>query len=166
MIIAIFYSGGIHWPALLVAAALLTGVAARRRARVFWAPGYVLLGIGAWAVFYESGVHATLAGMALGLLAPARPPGPDVAVEEWSVDLAEEPSAGELKTMTNLAKSTVSLTERLQHLLHSVTSSLIVPLFALASAGVIFQARWLEAPGADAVAAGVGLALVWASWSG
>ncbi len=160
MVIAIFYSGGIHWPALLVAAALLAGVAGLRRARVFWAPGYLLLGVGAWAAFYESGVHATLAGVALGLLAPARPLAPDVVVEEWSVDLAEEPSAGELKTMTTLAKSTVSVTERLQHSLHPVTSYLIVPLFALANAGVVFQAGSLQAPGASAVAAGVGLALV------
>jgi NhaA family Na+:H+ antiporter len=113
-----------------------------------------------WAAFFESGVHATLAGVALGLLVPARPLAPDVVVEEWSVALAEEPSAGDLKTMTNLAKSTVSRTERLQHLLHPVTSYLIVPLFALANAGVVFQATSLEAPGAGAVAAGVGLALV------
>ncbi|MDP8992428.1 MAG: Na+/H+ antiporter NhaA [Actinomycetota bacterium] len=160
VIIAIFYSGGINWPALLVAAGLLTGVVALRRARVFWAPGYVLLGVGVWAAVYESGVHATLAGVALGLLAPARPLAPDVVVEEWSVDLAEEPSAGELKTMTDLARSTVSVTERLQHMLHPVTSYLIVPLFALANAGVAFQARSLEAPGASAVAGGVGLGLV------
>ena len=159
-IIAIFYSAGIQWPALLVAAALLGGVAVLRRARVFWTPGYVLLGLGVWAAFYESGVHATLAGVALGLLAPARPLAPDVVVEEWSVDLAEEPSARELKTMTNLAKSTVSVTERLQHMLHPVTSYLIVPLFALANAGVAFQAESLEAPGAGAVAAGIGLGLV------
>jgi NhaA family Na+:H+ antiporter len=159
-IIAIFYSGGIHWPALLAAAALLVGVAALRRARVFWAPGYVLLGVGVWVAFYESGVHATLAGVALGLLAPARPLAPNVVVEEWSVDLAEEPSAGELKTMTNLAKSTVSVTERLQHMLHPLTSYLIVPLFAVANAGVVFQATSLEAPGASDVAVGVGLALV------
>ncbi|HSH59588.1 MAG TPA: Na+/H+ antiporter NhaA [Acidimicrobiales bacterium] len=159
-IIAVFYSGGIQWSALLVAAALLAGVAALRRARVFWAPGYLILGVGVWVAFYESGVHATLAGVALGLLAPARPLAADVVVEEWSVDLAEEPSAGELKTMTNLAKSTVSVTERLQHMLHPVTSYLIVPLFALANAGVVFEARALEAPGASAVALGVGLGLV------
>jgi NhaA family Na+:H+ antiporter len=159
-IIAIFYSGGIHWPALLMAAILLVGVAALRRARVFWTPAYLLLGVGVWVAFYESGVHATLAGVALGLLAPARPLAPDVVVEEWSVDLAEEPSAGELKTMTSLAKSTVSVTERLQHMLHPVTSYLIVPLFALANAGVVFQASSLEAPGASAVAVGVGLGLV------
>jgi NhaA family Na+:H+ antiporter len=94
-------------------------------------------------------VHATLAGVALGLLVPARPLAPDVVVQEWSVALAEEPSAGDLKTMTKLAKSTVSVTERLQHLLHPVTSYLIVPLFALANAGVVFQATSLEAPGPE-----------------
>ena len=158
-VIAVFYSGGIQWPALLVSTALLAGVAGLRWARVFWGPGYVLLGVGIWVAFFESGVHATLAGVALGLLVPARPLAPDVVVQEWSVDLAEEPSAGELKTMTKLAKSTVSVTERLQHMLHPVTSYLIVPLFALANAGVVFQAASLQAPGAGAVAAGAGLAL-------
>ena len=159
-IIAVFYSGGIQWSALLVAAALLAGVAALRRARVFWMPGYVLLGIGVWAAFYESGVHSTLAGVALGLLAPARPLAPDVVAEEWSIDLAEEPSAGQLKTMTTLARSTVSVTERLQHMLHPVTSYVIVPLFALANAGVVFEAESLREPGAGAVAVGVALGLV------
>ena len=125
-----------------------------------------MLGVGIWVAFFESGVHATLAGVALGLLVPARPLAPDVVVQEWSVDLAEEPSAGDLKTMTKLAKSTVSVTERLQHMLHPVTSYLIVPLFALANAGVVFQAASLQAPGAGAVAAGAGLALGGASSSG
>lgn len=159
-VIAVFYSGGIRWPALVLAAGLLAGVAALRRARVFWMPGYVLLGVGVWAAFYESGVHATVAGVALGLLAPARPLAPDVVAEQWSVDLAEEPSAGELKTMTTLARSTVSVTERLQHMLHPVTSYLVVPVFALANAGVAFEANSLEAPGARSVALGVAAGLV------
>ncbi len=159
-IIALFYSGGIRWVPLLVAAALLAGVVALRRARVFWMPGYVLLGLAVWAAFYESGVHATLAGVALGLLAPGRRLAPDVVAEEWSIDLAEEPSAEELRTMTKLARSTVSVTERLQHLLHPVTSYVIVPLFALANAGVAFEARSLQERGAGAVAAGVALGLV------
>ena len=159
-IIAVFYSDGIRWTALLMAAVLLVGVAALRRARVFWVPGYVVLGIGVWAAFYESGVHATLAGVALGLLVPARPLAPDVVAEEWSVDLAEEPSAAELKTMTTLAKSTVSVTERLQHSLHPATSYLIVPLFALANAGVVFRSESLAAPAANSVALGVGVGLV------
>ncbi len=160
VIIAVFYSGGIHWPAIMAAAALLAGVAGLRRLRVLWGPGYLVLGIGVWVAFYESGVHATLAGVALGFLAPGRPLAPDVVAEEWSIDLADEPSAGELKTMTTLARSTVSVTERLQHTLHPVTSYLIVPVFALANAGVAFEAGSLRAPGARSVAFGVAGGLV------
>jgi len=53
-VIAVFYSGGIQWPALLVSTALLAGVAGLRWARVFWGPGYVLLGVGIWVAFFES----------------------------------------------------------------------------------------------------------------
>ena len=160
VVIAAFYSGIIHWPALLVSAVLLAAVTALRRLRVFWLPGYLLLGMAVWVAFYESGVHATLAGVALGLLTPARPLAPEAVAQEWSIDLSEEPTAEELRTMTALAKSTVSVTERLQHALHPVTSYAIVPLFALANAGVAFESSSLRAPGGTSVAVGVAVALL------
>ncbi len=159
-IIAIFYSGGIEWVPLVVAVGILGLVAFLRRMEVFWFPGYLLLGLCVWAAFYESGIHATMAGVALGLLAPARPLAPKAVAEEWSIDLSQEPSAGEMKTMTALARSTVSVTERLQHMLHPVTSYFIVPLFALANAGLAFKLRALEVPGPRSVAVGVAAGLV------
>ena len=98
-----------------------------------WLPVYVLIGTGVWLACYESGVHVTIAGALLGLLAPATP----VPTE-----------------------SDVSVAERLEHRLHPVTSFLIVPLFALATAGVVLSAEALEAPGATGVALGVVLGLV------
>jgi NhaA family Na+:H+ antiporter len=160
VVIAVFYSAGIRWAPLLIAAGLLVVVGALRRMHALWMPLYLVLGIAVWAAFYESGVHATLAGVALALLAPARPLAPEVVAREWSVSLSEEPSAAELKSMTALAKSTVSLTERLQYSLHPITSYVILPLFALSNAGVAFEIEALRAPSASSVALGVGLGLV------
>ena len=89
-----------------------------------------------WLAAFESGVHPTLAGVAFGLLAPARPRAPAEVAREWAEDLSDEPTAAELRQMTVMATETVSVAERLEHLLHPVTSFVIVPIFALANAGV------------------------------
>jgi NhaA family Na+:H+ antiporter len=62
--------------------------------------------------------------------------------------------------MTRLANSSVSVAERLQHALHPVTSFLVVPLFALANAGVVLEREALRAPGSGRVALGIALGLV------
>ena len=74
--------------------------------------------------------------------------------------MSDEPSAAELQELTTIAKETVSPADRLSHLLHPVTSFFIVPLFALANAGIPLGADVLDAPGAVAVAAGVTVGLV------
>ncbi len=105
-IIAVFYTDTIAVGWLLAAAATFAVVAAMRRAGVPWVTAYVLIGIGAWIELHESGVHATIAGVALGLMTPATPVGGrEVLVE-------------------------------LEHRLHPISALAIVPLFALANAGV------------------------------
>jgi Na+:H+ antiporter, NhaA family len=139
LVIAFFYSGGISLEPLAAAALLLAAMASLRVRGVQWLPVYVLLGTGVWFACYEAGVHATIAGAVLGLLAPARPLAPAAA---------------------DLATSGVPVAERLEHLLHPLTSFLVVPLFALANAGVVVGTGALDAPGATAVALGVVLGMV------
>ncbi|MGI9120156.1 MAG: Na+/H+ antiporter NhaA [Acidimicrobiales bacterium] len=160
LVIALFYSSNLNLVALAVAVALLLVIVVLRRAQVVWVPCYVVLGIGVWLATLLSGVHATIAGVALGLMTPARPLAPAAVAREWADDLADEPSPEELAAMTRLAKASVSVAERLEHQLHSVTSFVIVPLFALANAGVVISAAVFDAPDATAVAAGVVLGLV------
>jgi len=159
-VIALFYAGTLDPVALGLAAAAALASVGLRRARVHWAPLHVALGVGCWLATYNSGVHATIAGVVFGLLTPARPLAPAVVARRWSVDLSDEPTAAELRQLMTIAKETVSPAERLQHLLHPLTSFVIVPLFALANAGVPIRLDALEAPGTVAVALGVTAGLV------
>jgi NhaA family Na+:H+ antiporter len=155
IVIALVYSGDVSAAPLAAAAAALGAVVALQRARVRWLPAFLALGVFTWAAVYESGVHATIAGVVLGLLAPARPLAPSGVAREWAADLADEPTPEELREMTRLANETVSVAERLEHLLHPLTSFVIIPLFALANAGVELERSALDAPGAGRVVAGV-----------
>lgn len=160
LIIAVFYSGGITWLPLGVAVGLLGAMFALRKARVRSMSPYAVLGAGVWLAVFESGLHATLAGVVLGLLAPARPVTPEEAALDWAADLQEDPSRENLRTMTQLAKSSVSVTERLERELHPWTSFLVIPIFALANAGVTLDAGSLSDAATSGVAIGVALGLV------
>jgi NhaA family Na+:H+ antiporter len=160
LIIAVFYSGGITWPALGVAVGLVGVMFGLRKARVRSMAPYAIVGTGVWLAVFQSGVHATLAGVVLGLLAPARPVTPEGVALDWAADLQEDPSRENLRTMTQLAKSSVSVTERLERELHPWTSFLIVPAFALANAGVRLDGSTLADAATSRIAIGVALGLV------
>ncbi len=160
LVIAVFYSDGIEWTALGTAALDLVVMMAIWRAGLRWMPLFVVAGIIVWLAMLASGVHATIAGVLLGLLTPARPVAPAVVAREWAEDLSDDPTPEELAEMTRLAKDSVSVAERLQHLLHPWTSFVIVPLFALANAGVVISSGAFDAPGASSVAVGVAVGLV------
>ena len=160
IVIGIFYSSGLQPQFLGVAAALVGVILLLNRAGVVWLAPYLLLGAALWLMTYASGVHATIAGVVLGLLTPARSALPTSVVRDWASDLRHEPSAPEMETMTRLARHSVSPAERLGHALHPWSSYLIVPIFALANAGVAIKADAFEGAGAAAVAGGVMLGLV------
>ena len=138
LVIALFYAESIDLSWLAAAFLGLLAIAGLRRARVHWVPLYAAVGLGVWLATLESGVHATIAGVALGFLAPARPadPGGFGDVMETAAGLSDEPDAESLRAISLQANETVSVAERLGHLLHPWSSFLIVPLFALANAGV------------------------------
>ena len=162
VIIAAFYSAGIDLGWLATAVLLLLGVVALRRLKVFWVPVYVLVGIGVWLATSASGIHATIAGVALGLLTPARPTDPrgfEDVLEEASL-LPSEPDAESLRATTQQAQEVVSVAERLEHLLHPWSSYVIVPLFALANAGVILSADAVTGGFTSSVTLGIVAGLV------
>jgi Na+:H+ antiporter, NhaA family len=106
LVIAVFYAGDLSLPWLAAGLTGLTAVVALRRLGVTTIAPYLLLGIAVWAAVHESGVHATIAGVALGLLTP-----------------------------TGIVGAR-NVLEFLEHRLHAVSALAIVPLFALANAGV------------------------------
>jgi NhaA family Na+:H+ antiporter len=160
LVIALFYTSHVETTALVLAASALLAALALQRLRVSWMPVYVALGAACWLATFESGVHATIAGVAFGLLAPARPIAPAELAKEWSDDLSDEPTPEELRTLASIATESISVAERVEHALHPLSSFVIVPVFALANAGVELRATVFDAPGAEAVAVGVALGLV------
>jgi len=155
LVVAVFYSGELRLPALAVAAGLVALVLGLRRLRVGWGPVYIATGAGLWLALHAAGVNAALAGVAMGLLTPARPVSHPDAVHDSSRALAQTPGPAPVREVVREARGTVSTVERLEHDLHPLTAFLVVPVFALANAGVTVHAAALTEPGAPAVFAGL-----------
>jgi NhaA family Na+:H+ antiporter len=158
-VVALFYSRSVDPAALAVAAGLLVLVAVLVRARIWWLPLHLGLGLALWLALWHSGVSPALAGVAMGLVTPARPTAPpEVARERGGAlagQLAADPRPPRLREMLREARGTVPLAERLAHDLHPLSAFVVVPLFALANAGVSLERGALAAPGAGAVLGGV-----------
>lgn len=160
-VIAVFYTERLSLPWLAVAVAVVLVTAALRGLRVWAVYAYVALGIALWLALYESGVHATLAGVAMGLLCPARPLlDQDPARRRVRDMVPEEIDSGDLRRYRFLLGETVPVTERLQAALHPWSSYLVLPVFALANAGVPLTDGALGEALTSPVTAGVVLGLV------
>ena len=159
-VIAIFYSDGLR-PSLLIAAVAVTGlVAMMHRVRIGYPPIIVLTGLALWLVVYESGVHATIAGVVLGLLTPARPMQTDLEADQI-VDVLEnrdDLQVDEVRATARLIGASVSACDRLIDALHPWTSYVIVPVFALANAGIALSGDAIANP--SSILVGVTVALV------
>lgn len=144
LIIAVFFSEGIALAWLGGAAAAAVAIVALRWIHVRTLAPFVVLGIALWLCMHESGVHATLAGVLLGLLTPLRPfhpPGPtSEVISEQLTELreSEEREVGEetMRQVASFADEARSPLTRMEDALHPWTAYLILPLFALANAGV------------------------------
>ncbi len=137
-VIAIVYTENLSLSALMVAVVLF-GVVAYLRSKE-WRNGaaFFVLSVGVWLATFYSGVHATVAGVALGVLATAYPPKRQDLAEARDVfrRFREAPTPKYAHSASRTLARAVSPNERLQHLIHPWTSFFIVPLFALANAGV------------------------------
>jgi len=161
IVIAVFYTSGLNWVAmgLAVLGLLATYLLNRLGVRSIWV--YAGVGVAVWLAFHDSGVHPTMTGVILGLLAPAREwVGPE-ALRLSVVDLAArlKDSGGadpeEYSLIAFAAKESISPLERLETRLHPWVGFLIMPLFALANAGVHIEAAQFTHPLALEVALGL-----------
>jgi NhaA family Na+:H+ antiporter len=162
VVIAAFYTDDIAtgWGAAALAGlALVVGL---KRARIRSVPVYVVVGAGVWLATLQSGVHATIAGVVLGLLAPARPFLDEVDADHVADRLSTDHhvTAAEVRELSFEIRESVPVTERLQDLLHPWTSYLAVPIFALANAGVSISADALGDAAGSAITIGVIAGLV------
>ena len=137
-VIGVFYSDSIDPVALSVAAACLILIALLPRLHVWQTSAYVGLGLVLWVAAFESGLHPTLAGMLAGLLVVSRPP--DRGEVEQAARSArafrQSPLPEVARSATRSVSRAVSPNERLQTMLLPLAGYVIVPLFALANAGV------------------------------
>ena len=162
LVIAIVYSSDISLGWLGLAAALCVLVAVLTRIRVWQVPLYVVLGLAVWWATLNSGVHATIAGVALGLLAPAKPLQRESDARSVARWLQEKPaiSVNDIRRANFGINESRSMAERLEFTLHPYVSYVIVPIFALANAGVVLSGDLLGEAISSPVTIGVVLGLL------
>jgi NhaA family Na+:H+ antiporter len=185
LVIAVFYTSGLSlgWLAIAVATLAVAEICKRQHVRAL--PVYVALALFAWFAFHETGVHATLAGVILGLLTPAWPfYNPEnfsddmssllahgVALDVIGQDLGQQPgdpqydpgydeATSRLSEMERLVAETQSPLDRLESKLHLWVAFLIVPLFAFANAGVRLTEEALDGLASNRVVLGIVAGLV------
>ena len=137
-IIGLVYSDEIRPVPLLVALACLVGLWLLGRSRQWSAAPYVLLVVVLWFATLASGIHASLAGMVAGLLIPAYSTQRHkvLAARQLFRDFWQSPSAASARAVDRGLARGISVNERLHEVLRLPTALLIVPVFALANAGV------------------------------
>jgi protein-disulfide isomerase len=118
----------------------------------------VILGVGLWVALFESGIDPLVAGLAAGLVTSAYPParGDLERVTELTRSFREQPTPELARTAQLSVASAISANERLQYRLHPWTSFVIVPVFALANAGIHIDGNLLG----DAVGSPVTLGIL------
>ena len=169
VVVAIFYSGELSVPWLLGALATTAVLASLNKAHVYRATPYVILGIVLWACVHAGGLHATLAGVVLAVLIPTRPP-PDYLALSTQADaiLASEarhggeilrhgPSEPVLRALDAIHDRLESPADRMLRHAGPRASYLVLPIFALANAGVTFSIA--ELAGREMLMTGIALGL-------
>ena len=145
LVIAIFYTSKINLVALAIGFGLLAFLALGNRLGIQKTSFYVIVGIFLWLAFLKSGVHATIAGVLLALTVPARRRLDEVSFREKAMGFLDSMIVGEEDDRENqeavhaldvLSKGAETPLARMEHALHGWVAFFIMPVFALANAGV------------------------------
>lgn len=159
IVVAVFYSAEINL-AFLAAALIVSGLLyALNKASIYRVTPYALLGVLLWFLIHEGGIHATLAGVILALFIPTRPP-PDYPALLAQVDAifrAEADHRGDemrhalstpaLRALDAIHDRLESPADRMLRHVEVRSSYVVLPIFALANAGVLLSSEWLEGRG-------------------
>jgi Na+:H+ antiporter, NhaA family len=171
LVIALFYSEPLVPIALVVALVLIAGIVVMQRLGVRTLLYYVPVAVLFWLAVLESGVHATIAGVALGFVTPIRPYLTKQAFSEAVPALVEDAQhasangdtdQGEaiLGEIEELTAATEAPADRLIRLVHPWSSYVVLPLFALANAGVVFSTETIQQALTSPASRGVFVGLV------
>lgn len=170
LIIALFYTASLHLVGLAIAGAGLALVFVMQRMGIGSAWLYLLPGATVWGGLLKLGVHPTLAGVILGLVTPVwSAPSQERPLEIMSqafrdlthrVDQGEKKVSAPLKQIRLAEREVMPPVQRVQEALHPWVAFVIMPLFALANAGVNFHGAQLSDPAVVPVVFGVVMALV------
>jgi len=146
-VIALFYSDNIAIMPLLVAAVLIAVIALVRYLPAGRGPAYAATGFALWVAMYMSGVHPTLAGVAIALLIPVFTP--ERRQVEQTVELIrafrQSPNSQYARAASRGLRESISINERLQAQFGPYVSFLVLPLFALVNAGVRLTGETMSA---------------------
>jgi len=176
IVIAVAFSASISWLWLVGAVAGLMVVVGLDKLGVRRIGVYVLVGVVVWLCTLKSGIHPTIAGVILGLLTPARAwirhtvfvDLVDRGLPAVRGEASQEDQREAIETIAIAASESVSPLERLEHKLHPWVAFLIMPLFALANAGVVVSLGGIQEPIAIALIVGLTVGkpvgIVAASW--
>ncbi len=154
VVIALFYGGQINWTYIAIIAAMMVMFRIFARMGVYRVRYYLIPAIVMWFLFYHSGVHATLAGVAMAMLIPYRPryskeeflSRQQICIHEFQHYEHNPDEAARighqyhaLHELRSTANYSMGMAQRMEHLLSPWVNFLIMPIFALANAGVQFN---------------------------
>lgn len=149
LVIALFYSSDLSLASLALAGAILLLLIFFNRARIFSPLPYAIAGVALWLAFLQSGIHPTIAGVLLALTIPTRSRAnlPRLLEQTDTVlnryDYSETDEESQEQALTRTLKTILDRLEppaqRLEHQLQPWTTYLILPIFALANAGISLQ---------------------------
>jgi NhaA family Na+:H+ antiporter len=156
IVIAVVYTSDLQPQWLILAAAAVLAAWATRQAGVYSYAPYIALGVILWLALHESGIHTTIAGVIMGLLAPATPRRAAEYIDAEELGALSEAQA--VRVATTTARGSVSIVEWLGHILQPWASFVIVPIFALANTGI--EVSW------DALGNALESKLAWGIFAG
>ncbi|MDN3240694.1 Na+/H+ antiporter NhaA [Glycomyces tritici] len=160
-VIAIFYTDDVSMAWLGAAGALIALAILLRVLNVWSGPVYLVIGVLLWVAMLESGVHATIAGVVMGLIISARPLlDPQIAHARAQEMAKDGLTAEETEQLVKFARDAVPPTERVQARNHRFSSFVVLPLFALANAGVALSSDLFATAMTSTVTLGIILGLV------
>ncbi len=156
LVVALAYAASLNWAAIILGMLGVAAVAGAARLGIRSIPVYFLFGGIIWLCIDASGIHATIAGVVLGLMTPTRVWVSDARLrailgrvlsypvgEHWSGDTADR---RDLRQAGKAATESLSPVERLEMMLHPWAGFVIMPIFALANAGVAISSADISQP--------------------